>query len=112
MIPIEKKLQEIVSYYDCNRNVGHTKILTDGIDYQLTEDPDKRCIFMRLNHNMTYKNNRVLVISHNKIEDLRGRALPLIIDHAAMCLLFKAAIERIEELNGIIYSKGLVKTKE
>ena len=84
---IKTKLQELITYYEVTRGVGHSRILHDGIDSSL----DAILIKMR---GPNTKNN----ISINSLNRLRGRKNPLALDNSVLYYLLKGALEEINRL--------------
>lgn len=96
---IKDKLKELICYYQTTRCVGHTTGMLEGANYT-----DKALI---LTHDTNMANQvkqligspkSVVVNSINSPHMVRGFKRPLFIDNAALMVLFKEALNEIEQL--------------
>jgi hypothetical protein len=92
---IKEQLKAVADYLEVNRQVGHSKTLSLG----LNNSPDA----LVLVHNLACKKDfprieQERLISLASLDRLRGERAPLVIDNAAMWLLMRDAVETIESL--------------
>lgn len=96
---IKKILKEIVTYYECTRQVGHTTALIEG----LRNKP--KTIVVTNSREMNKYYNRLDIEELNTISldcisntSFKGYNRPIVFDNAALFVLFKEILKEIEPL--------------
>jgi hypothetical protein len=96
---IKNILQILVTYYTTTRQVGHTTLMTKGIlsSNQCIVITNKEDMFNYMKKNWNFSNGAVS-ITLNNLENLRGTALPLTFDNAALQTIFDKSLIEIQKL--------------
>jgi hypothetical protein len=97
---VVKIIEELLIYYDKNRQVGHTYTLLCGAE-------NNKCIFVvayDAQKRNFRKNNDMLVLSLSDIENgyLKGLNLPLSLDHYALSLILSNINRKYIECDNIL----------
>lgn len=96
---IKKILKELVTYYECTRQVGHTTAVIEGV-----KNKPKTIVITHSREMSNYYNRLHLDGFHNTISldcvgnSLRGHNRPIVFDNAALHVIFNEALEKIESL--------------
>ena len=92
---IKEILNELLTYYNVNRGVGHTTLMKKGVD---NYDGDKIIVCYNYKHANAIGLNKNDVVTIHNLKNLRGIKSPIIIDNAAMVIILQDAINEIEKL--------------
>jgi hypothetical protein len=101
---IEKRLRDVIMYYDLQRGAGHTRLMIDG----LLQAEGNVMLFChtyefgeRIKREVEAKNKKVKIHLTTSVnpETLRGRHEPLAVDNAALCSLLREALVCLSERN-------------
>ena len=92
---IKKILKELVTYYECTRQVGHTTAVIEG----LRNKPKAIFVTHSLDNGDYFKLDDLHIIKIDYIgSSLRGHNRPIVFDNAALHVIFNEALEKIESL--------------
>ena len=92
---IKKILKELVTYYECTRQVGHTTAVIEG----LKNKPRAIVVTHSLDNGNCFKLNDLHIIKLDYIgNSLREHNRPIVFDNAALHVIFNEALEKIESL--------------
>jgi hypothetical protein len=96
---IRDQLNEIKTYYEMTRQVGHTTGMLNGVkqsNHGIVLVPNMGCVDV-IKQKLPYP-SKITFVSINSKHGLRGANLPLFIDNGTLWVLFSKAVEEIDRL--------------
>ncbi|NDB83309.1 MAG: hypothetical protein EB127_11365 [Alphaproteobacteria bacterium] len=95
---IKNILKELVTYYECTRQVGHTTAVIEGVRYKPKTIVVTNYKEMSNHYRKVCSDEINTIILQNIGSSLRGRNEPIVFDNAALYVIFSEALKIIESI--------------
>jgi len=95
---IKNILKELVGYYECTRQVGHTTAVIEGARYKPKTIVVTNSKEMSNHYRKVCSDEINTIILQNIGSSLRGHNRPIIFDNAALHVIFSEALKTIESI--------------
>jgi hypothetical protein len=108
---IQKKLSDLLFYYESTRRIGHTTLMKKGTDNY----GDNKCILafnMEHGNNMGFKPKEIITLQN--LDRTKGSSRPMAIDNGTMIVLLTETLKEFGKLEREIieYEDKLIKIKK